>query len=361
MTQLRQGFAGQADGKITSKYKWEVSEKAPKKYEKDFGKLVGQLLFNRGIEPDRVADFLNPDYGKLHDPFLLKDMDKAVRRIRQAVTKAEKIVVYGDYDVDGITSTTILVDYLKSEGARVESYLPHREDEGYGLNGEAIKGLIKGGADLLVTVDCGISNAHEVELANSRGLNVIIVDHHTVPKVLPKALAIIHPLQKNDRYPFKDLAAVGLAFKLAQALSDNDEQIKWYLDLVALGTIADVVPLLGENRILVKYGLIVLGKTKRVGLRALAETSITDLKKIDSQAVAFQLAPRLNAAGRLEHADLSLKLLQTEDEGMARKLAGELEMINQERRKAQDNILRMATDQVEAEFKNDFSFVLTPL
>jgi len=343
---------------ITPKYKWEILKKAPKKYEKDFGKVIGQLLFNRNIKSAEVADFLNPDYVKIHDPFLLKDMEKAVKRIRQAIVKAEKIVVYGDYDVDGITSTAILVDYLKSEGARVEHYLPHREDEGYGLNSEAIKQLVKEGAGLLITVDCGISNAHEVELANSRGLNVIIVDHHTIPKEIPKALVIIHPLQKDDEYPYKDMAAVGLVFKLVQALSGNDERIKWYLDLVALGTIADVAPLSGENRILTKYGLIVLGKTKRVGLEALAEAASTNLKKIDSRTVAFQLAPRLNAAGRLEHADLSLKLLQTEDEGMARKLAGELEMINQERRKAQDNILRMATDQVEAEFKNDFSFVL---
>ncbi|OGY57419.1 MAG: single-stranded-DNA-specific exonuclease RecJ [Candidatus Buchananbacteria bacterium RIFCSPLOWO2_02_FULL_46_11b] len=311
--------------------------------------LILRLLYNRGIDSQKKVDeFLLPDYGEnLYDPFLLKDMEKAVKRIFQAVEKKEKILVYGDYDADGVTSSAILVEAITALGAPVEVYIPYRETEGYGLNQEAAGELIKQKIQLLITVDCGISNVAEVETLNQGGVDVIITDHHHPPEVLPKPFATINPHLEAE-YPFHGLAGCGVAYKLVQALvlRQADYKVnqletgfeKWLLDLVAIGTIADMQPVLSENRVLVKYGLIVLQKTKRLGLLKLIELMSSNLTEIDERVVGWQIAPRLNAAGRLNHASSAYQLLITEDLGEAQKLADELNQTNRDRQQLTDKI-----------------------
>ena len=311
--------------------------------------LILQLMSNRGLLTQKAIDeFLNPDYGRdIHSPFLFKDMAKAVAEIFSTILKKEKIAVYGDYDADGICGTVILAETLRSLGAEVEAYIPHREKEGYGLNEPALKELANAGNKLIITTDCGVTNIKETALANELGLRVIITDHHNPAPEVPPALAVINPKIVGETYPFKDLAGVGVAFKLAQALAEEDKKRgqkmplgfeKWLLDLAAIGTIADMSPLLGENRTLVKYGLIVLNKTRRLGLKILMEeTSLTG--EISAQNVAFQIAPRFNAAGRLNHANAVYKLLTTGSTKEARSLAQELNRANQERQRLTDQIL----------------------
>lgn len=281
--------------------------------------LVDQLLKNRGIE-DKER-FFEPQYGDLYDPFLFKDMVKAVERIK----KAKNITIFADYDADGVTAAALLSQILD-----VRVYIPDRNKEGYGLNCQAIKKVAGNGSDLIITVDCGVSDFEEVELARKLGVDVIITDHHHLPSKLPRALAIINPKQRG--YPFKDLAGVGVAFKLAQALlgrrgrgQPSPSFEKWLLDLVAIGTITDCMPLLDENRVLAKFGLIVLAKTKRIGLQRLLPS------KLDAHAVAFQIGPRLNAAGRMDQANTAYQLLITTSGQEAQTLASHLEEKNRER------------------------------
>jgi len=355
--------------------KWILAKKISNRVINKFPEIhpvVLQLLSNRGLtSQEKIDEFLMPDYSQdIHDPFLFQDMRKAVERIIKAIEKKEKILVYGDYDVDGVCSAVLLVDSLKNMGAvSVDVYIPDRETEGYGLNKEAIKEIAKEKTNLLITCDCGITSKEEIVLANDLGIEVIITDHHCQPPELPdKALAIINPKLEKEKYPFKDLAGVGVAFKLIQALL-KDERIKiknkeafekWLLDLVALGTVADCMPLLGENRTLVKYGLIVLNKSRRIGLRELIGVAGLDkknnfnnnnnLKKLefslDTYNIAFQLGPRINAAGRMNHASTAYRLLVTQDKEGARRIAFNLNQTNKERQKLVEKIFQEAKKQI---------------
>lgn len=331
-----------------------------------------QLLSDRGITEEKdIQSFFDFDYeGDVLDPFKLKGMEEAVTRLILAREKKERIAIFGDYDADGVTALSLLMEVFEELGfSDLLYYVPDRQNEGYGLNEGAIDFLKEQGAELIVTVDCGVSNADEIASAKKKGIDLIITDHHNVPDNLPKDVPIINPHQKDCPYGFKDLAGVGVAFKLAQALykkidPERIDQLKWYLDLVAIGTIADCVPLLRENRALVKFGLIVLSKTRRVGLREMFKVgriAISDNKKADAEKVAFQISPRLNAAGRMDHANVSCKLILEKDVVSAREMALDVEAKNQERQKVTAEIVREIRIIAENSFKDKkFIFVSNP-
>ncbi len=344
---------------------WQLAPKAPKEFLYQFDEsnsLVAQLFYNRHLQDkNAIEKFLNPDYHTgLYDPFLIQDMEKATDRIFKAIQKKERIMIYGDYDADGITSTVLLYKTLKFLGAEnLETYIPHRQKEGYGLHKKNIQKFKQQKINLIITVDCGITNIQQVAEAKRLKIDVIITDHHEVPEELPRANAILNVRKKDDQYPFKELAGVGIAFKLAQALfkKDNDKLPlvreafeKWLLDLVAIGTIADLAPLLDENRALVKYGLIILNQSKRLGLKKMYEQAglKPKLVPLNTYNIGYQIAPRLNAAGRIKHADTAYHLLLTESEGEAEKLALQLEMTNRDRQKLTNNILEQAKEQIGA-------------
>lgn len=321
--------------------------------------LFEAILKNRQIDPKELEEYLNPDYElHLHDPYLFLDMQKAVNRIVMALESSETVAVYGDYDIDGLAATTLLSEYLELIGLSVIPYIPDRFEEGYGLNLKAITNLQKQGVTLIVTVDCGITGAREISEAKAIGVDVIVTDHHLPASVLPDmAVAVINPKLRSEKYPFSELCGTGVAFKLVQALQlhlgiPSMGQEKWYLDLVALGTICDSVPLLGENRVMVRYGLIVLAKTKRPGLLALLKISGIKDNTIGPYHVGFVLGPRLNAAGRLENAKASLELLMAKDYSQAQEGALKLEQLNQKRRIDQDKILVSADAQAEQRSKD---------
>jgi len=341
---------------------WILLEPPPPEWSKsvpDIPPLIAGLLWQRGVRsPAAAALFLKPQYDQLADPFLYRQMHLAVDRLILAVKKHEKITVYGDYDADGVTSTAIMVETLTALGANVNWYLPERLAEGYGLRTKVIDQLIEAGTKLLMTVDCGTTNVSEVTHAVSRGLEVIILDHHHQPPKLPPALAIINPAFNQETYPEKHQSSGGIAFTVSRALlraTKYGRQVdrtlpsgweKWLLDLVAISTIADVMPLTGENRILVHFGLQVLKKTRRVGLRALLGLIGTAQQKIDETTVGYQIAPRINAAGRLHHAALALNLLLTADEIEALGLAKRLENINQDRQRLTEMAVAEAMEQI---------------
>ena len=307
-----------------------------------FDFITAQLLLQRGIATRQDAEkFLRPQLSDLSDPYLLEDLDKAVERIKQAAKQREKVVVYGDYDVDGVTSATVLISVLERMGIDVSIYLPERMKEGYGMNEAAIKKIHKQKASLIITVDNGTTNVVEVDLAKSLGIDVIIVDHHHVPEVLPKACALINPKRPDSKYPFRELAAVGVTYQLARALV-GDKHAQRYLDLVVLGTVADVVPLLGENRTLTIFGLKALNETKRIGIKALVDVAGLKGKPLETYHIGFQLGPRLNAASRMEHALTSFKLLRSKDSKEAYKLAEQLDALNTRRQELTDQILESA-------------------
>ncbi|MCX6740283.1 MAG: single-stranded-DNA-specific exonuclease RecJ [Candidatus Parcubacteria bacterium] len=342
--------------------KWVLKEPVGLELKKSFPEIAGvilQLLFNRGLTTQKQIDaFLTPDYGQdVLDPFLFPDMEKAVVRIYQAVADKEKIAIHGDYDADGVTSSVVVANVLKTLGADFIVYIPHREKEGYGLNKKTIKYLAKQKVKLIITVDCGISNVLEIDLANEKGIDVIITDHHAEPLELPKAFAIINPKIKVCNYPFYDLAGVGVAYKLAQAIVARDKKgifsagyEKWLLDLVAIGTVTDVMPLFGENRALVKYGLVVLNKTKRIGLKLLAEKAgvwpVTEKELMNSENIGYVLGPRINAAGRMDHANSAYELLLTEDKQEAITLVDNLEQSNRKRQTMTDKIMEEVKKEV---------------
>ncbi len=315
--------------------------------------IITDILTMRGYDGPALEAFLRPSYAEhLHDPFLLTDMLQAVDRIILAVKEKQQVVIYGDYDIDGITASAVLLETFANLGHEATSYIPDRFEEGYGINLEALKKLKSEGFELVVSVDCGITSAKEVAWAMSNGLDVIVTDHHAVPPEIPQAIAVINPKRPDDKYPFKDLAGVGVAFKLAQALQEASGlpapgQEKWLLDLVALGTVCDVVTLVGENRVLAKYGLMVMNKTRRVGIKALADVSLVALGDIRSYHLGFIFGPRMNAAGRLEHAARSLELMTTTDPIRAAEIAGELDHLNHQRRTDQAKILAEANAQAE--------------
>ncbi len=312
--------------------------------------LVNQLLYNRGLtEPARAKSFLSIGQDLQHDPFLLTDMEKAVARIRQALTSGETIVVYGDFDADGICGTAVLVEGLARLGGKMLSYFPHRVQEGYGLNTDSLDNLKTQGVSLVITVDCGITNNAEVAYAQSHGLDVIITDHHNVMSGLPPALATVNPKRPDSSYPFNQLAGVGVAFKLLQAVSQalgKEQGLDEMLDLVAIGTVADKVPLLEENRYLVQKGLQVLRRTQRAGLRAMIETAKLEPDHLDTEAISWTMAPRLNAPGRLDHAITSYRLIMASSVEEARQLAQYLEEKNLQRQKLTEEFLMKAKAQL---------------
>ena len=322
--------------------------------------LTAQLLINRGlVDFDRAFSFLSPELADLHDPFLLSGMDLAVERVRAAMDGGEKIAIYGDYDVDGTTGTALLHLFFKELGVETLCYIPERLSEGYGLNCDALKGLAEKGVSLVITVDCGTSNFTEVEYASTVGVDCIVTDHHEPPSGdggLPPAKVVLNPKKPGCTSPFKALAGVGVAFKLALAirsgLRDNgffkgdEPNLKKYLDLVCIGTVADMVPLTGENRVIVRHGMSVLNNTQRPGIRALIDSSCFK-ERVDTDDIAFKLAPRINAAGRLGSALAALKLLITDDATEAASLAGELEGENASRRSIEEGIQGEAIEMAE--------------
>jgi single-stranded-DNA-specific exonuclease len=338
--------------------KWLVAKKISEEQKSQFPEIhpiALQLLYNRGLQTQSAIDeFLHPDYGQdIHDPFLFRDMEKAVARIFQAIENGEKITIHGDYDADGVSATVIAASTLLALGAEIHVHIPHRSLEGYGLSEKTVEELVKNGTKLIVTVDCGIASQKEVALAKSKGIDVIVTDHHEQQPELPAADAIINPQVHDEKYPFKNLAGSGVAFKLAHALAirDGGKKLKegfekWLLDLVALGTIADCMPILGENRTLVKYGLIVLRKTRRLGIQELAKQARITLEAVDTNSVGFTIGPRLNAAGRLEHANTAYRLLLTEDLTEAETIAKGLEKTNQDRQRMTEKIVTSAKQQI---------------
>lgn len=318
-------------------------------------KIISTILLNRGIEESSFTSFLQKSMKDIINPKLMPDIDEAVERILKAVNEREKIVIYGDYDVDGITSTALMYEFLSSQGANVSYYIPDRKDEGYGINIMAVNKLFKQGAKLLITVDCGITAIGEVEFANLQGMDVIITDHHTCKDRLPTAAkAIINPKRPDCDYPFDALAGVGVAFKLVLAMAmalglNTTECFKRYVDIVTIGTIADVVPLLGENRIMVDKGLKLLQKPFRPGIRAIIEVAGAANRPMNSSTIAFAIAPRLNAAGRLGSAKTAVELLLTRDENEARKIALELDAENKERQATEHQIYAEAMELIASD------------
>lgn len=298
--------------------------------------LPAVILASRGFsDADSAAAIFDCSLSGLHDPFLLTDMDKAVQRIRRAVNDREKIIVFGDYDVDGMTSSCVMYEYLKSIGAEVGVYIPGRLDEGYGLNIPALKSFADDGVRLVITVDCGVTAVEEAVRAKELGIDLIITDHHECKSALPDAVAVVDPKRQDCPYPNKNLAGVGVAFKTICALAGTEnvpELMATYGELAALGTIADVVPICGENRILTHLGLEQLKNTERPGLQHLLHETGLDTKRITTGAIGFSLAPRLNAAGRMGRPELSVALLGTRDPQEASQIAAELHELNEERR-----------------------------
>ncbi len=318
-----------------------------------FSPLVTQLLYNRGLsEPSQVEQFINADERLLGDPLQLPDMHLAVARIYQALLSGENIAIYGDFDVDGITATAVLVEGLSILSGKITPYIPNRLTEGYGLKTDALKNLHRQGISLVITVDCGITAVSEVRKARRMGLDVIITDHHTPSEELPPAVAAIDPKLPHSTYPFPELAGVGVALKLLQALFKGigkEKQLDAMADLVALGTVADMTPLLGENRYFVQKGLKLMNKKPRLGIKEILARAGLNSGLLDSRTIAWTIAPRLNAAGRLAHAFTSYELLTTDSVPRAQELSLWLEQKNAERRKLTDRALTKARDQVLAE------------
>lgn len=326
--------------------------------------LFDRILAARGIKPDSIAAFLLPDYNKNYDPFLLPDMAKAVKRLIVAKNKQEKIVVYGDYDIDGLTATSLLLESLKSFGfTNVNSVIPSRFTDGYGLSIDAIENLSKEKVDLIITVDCGTQSKQEIIMANKLGIDVIVTDHHNPLKVQPPAVAVINPKRTDSEYPFSELAGVGVAFKLVQALQTKMNGLpkgheKWLLDLVALGTVCDSALLVDENRIFVYWGIKVLSKQKRLGLKALMSVSDVNPSKINAKTLGFVLGPRMNAAGRLENAKYALDMLMSTDIKEALDEANHLDEMNIKRRVEQSEITKEAIIQAD-KYSKDYVLVLS--
>jgi len=320
--------------------------------------VVSQILMSRDLfDVDQARRFLKPSLNDLPSPFLMKDMEKGVRRVIQAVYRKEKITIYGDYDADGITAVVVLMRFLRGVTPHVSYYIPDRIDEGYGLNRSAIDRLKAEGAQLIITVDCGVSDHDEVAYAKSTGLDTIVLDHHEVPPQLPPAQAVINPNRSDCRFPFKHLAGVGIAFNFLIALRGRLREdgywserpypnLKEYLDLVALGTIGDISPLLGENRILTKIGLELITEDRRVGLKALKEICGIENQVIDSNKASFNLIPRINAAGRIGSPREAVELLMTDDFATATELARTLDAYNRKRQSMERAVLNEILEEI---------------
>ncbi|PJE57894.1 MAG: single-stranded-DNA-specific exonuclease RecJ, partial [Candidatus Portnoybacteria bacterium CG10_big_fil_rev_8_21_14_0_10_36_7] len=341
--------------------KWKLKSSAPEDFLAEwpeYSPLVMTLLRHRNILTQEAVDkFFNPEYSlDLYDPYLLKNMDKMVKRLQKAINDEEKVVVYGDYDADGVSGAMILEIVLREAGCKnLSVYIPDRSREGYGLNEKAVEEISKGGNQLIITVDCGITDCKETKMAQDLGMEVVITDHHLPLGDLPPTKIIVDPWQKGDKYPFKSLSGAGVAFKVAQALIKKigNFQIgfdKWLLDLVALSTIADYMPMVDENRTLVKYGLFVLAQARRPGIKALMKVSRVEPEmdrvnlatNLDTRTIAFTLVPRINAASRMDHANTSYDLLKIEDMEQARVLAKKIDGLNRNRQKRVEEIMQEA-------------------
>ncbi len=317
-----------------------------------YSPLISQLLYNRGLtEPSQVELFIAADKRLAGDPLLLPDMHQAIARIYQALLSGEKIAIYGDFDVDGITGTALLTKGLTALGGNTIPYIPHRVKEGHGLNTPALDALERQGASLVITVDCGITGLSPAKKAKQKGLDLIITDHHSPLDELPPAIAVVNPKRADSAYPLSELAGVGVAFKLLEALYQGmgkEKLLDEMLDLVALGTVADMVPLLGENRYLVKQGLKLLNTVPRLGIREMSDLAGLNPGSLSSESISWVLGPRLNAAGRLEHAMTSYKLLITDSADEAKELTIWLEEKNAERRRLTTRALAKAREQILA-------------
>jgi single-stranded-DNA-specific exonuclease len=327
-------------------------QKRWKLYQQKSKDLIKQILINRKIPKENWKTFLAPNYEKdFHNPFLLPDMDKAVERFIAALKEKEKIAIFGDFDADGIPGAVLFYNFCQFFKLPCEVFIPDRE-EGYGLNKNAVEEIYRQGIKLLVTIDCGITNLTEICLAQRMGIDVIILDHHEEGKRLPQALAIIDAKRSDSKYPFRELCATGIVFKFIQAITKKlkkpgQNQLKWWLDLVGLATIADIVPLVDENRILAKYGLIVLQKTKNLGLKTLYKIANIVAENINPYTVSFQIAPRINAPGRMDHANLSFYLLTNQNKEEAENLALKINRLNENRQTRLGKILKEAQAKVE--------------
>ena len=335
--------------------KWEFYEKdeeSVKQIQEEFGlsRLLATIIANKGLKTKQEIEvFLNPTRNDFHNPYLMPDMEIAVNRIVKAIEKQEKVIIYGDYDVDGITSITVLKKFLSDRGLEVDSYIPNRLDEGYGLNKNAIDKIVAGKYDLMITVDCGISGNEEIDYANSLGLETIVTDHHEPTEQLPNALAVVDAKRKDNKYPFNQLAGVGVVFKLIQAISQvfglQEKEYLKFLDIVCVGTISDIVPLVDENRVITKLGLKLVEVTKNVGLKALLHS--IGYKKIDSSAISFGVAPRINACGRMGHEQEALNLFLTDNIVEATEISKKLNEYNKQRQDIEKRIFEEVLVKIE--------------
>ncbi len=341
--------------------KWQIYQVDNEKVEeivKKYGinKLLATILVNRNItEEEQINKFLKPKRNDFYDPYKMPDMKIAVQRILKAIQNKEKIIIYGDYDVDGITSVTVLKSFLEERGITVAEYIPNRLEEGYGLNKIAVEEIAKQKYTLMITVDCGISANEEVEYANQLGIETIVTDHHEPGNELPNAIAVVDAKRKDNSYPFRNLAGVGVVFKLIQALSielnlDEKEYLK-YLDIVCIGTISDIVPLVDENRVIVKLGLKLVEQTKNLGLKAILQAS--GYNKIDSNTISFGVAPRINACGRMGHQEEALKLFLSKNPDEVIELTQKLNEYNKLRQDIEKNIYTDAITQIEKDKLSD--------
>ncbi len=341
--------------------KWEVYQEDEEKVKQlanqnGISPLLASILINRNIDTsEKVKQFINPTRNDFHNPFLMPDMEEATNRILKAITNQERVMIYGDYDVDGITSITVLKKFLLDRGLMAGEYTPNRLEEGYGLNKEAIKYIYEQGYTLMITVDCGISGNEEIEYAKELGIEVIVTDHHEPGEEIPNCIAVIDAKRKDNQYPFNQLAGVGVVFKLIQAISiklelEAKEYLK-YLDIVCVGTISDIVPLINENRVIAKLGLRLVEMTRNIGLKTLLDS--IGYKKIDSNSISFGIAPRINACGRMGAQEEALKLLLTENQEEADQITETLNKYNQERQATEKTIFEEAIAQIEQNEKDN--------
>lgn len=355
--------------------KWVLRRSQPAQWRRlqeafDLHPLTAQLLFQRGFSDlDKLDAFLNPSLARMHDPYLMKDMERAVHEVLRALDAGQRIIIHGDYDVDGICSVSVLYAFLRALGADVDYFIPTREQDGYGIAPPTVQRFADQGYDLLISADCGVSNTEAIRLARARDMRVVVVDHHTVPELLPPANAILNPLQRDCDFPFKELAAVGVAFNFVVALRKelrsrgvfahvNEPDLRAQLDLVAMGTIADVMPLIDENRIFVRSGLEILASKKRPGVAALMERIGRPDTQVNTQTVSYGIAPRLNAAGRIGDASICVELLTTRSYQRALELAEQLDMMNRRRQEVERGILDEVLTKAQAEVAQDRKILL---
>ena len=331
----------------------------------DLSALAARMLARRGIAgPEEAERFLNPRLSRMHDPATMADMGKAVGAAVEALETEAPIFIHGDYDVDGLTSTALLYEFFDHVGAQVDYFIPHRIDDGYGLDEDRIRRVARNGCGLMITADCGVTAVDEIEMARELGMDVVVVDHHSVPDEMPEANAVLNPQRPDCDFPFDGLSAAGVTFNYIVALrrglrkeggfgGKGEPELKRALELVALGTVADVVPLVDENRTFVRRGLQLMSECPRPGVEALLEVSGADEGPVTTQTIGFKLAPRMNAAGRIADASSCVDLLTTRSPRRARKIARSLNDLNEERRELQSEVLEEALSEAKRQDADD--------